>query len=292
MQAKKQINKWALGLLVVASCAVLVLAYDMNQNEKTASMSPVDIQLDDSTKEALQIIVNSRVLFTHQSLGGNIMEGLEEIINEAGLSSEGLANTLDEPLPQNVSMVHLTPGKNGYPETKIDGFAKIIRGLDSFVPQVAGMKFCFVDFDPRTDVDQVLGYYKDSIEMLKKERPEVMFVHVTVPLKERKEKLKQRINRLLGRMVWSDESNLKRAEFNRRLLEAFKEDPVFDLARIESTKQDGSREQHRYKNRDYYSLAPEYTNDGAHLNELGKRVVAIEMANFLSKTISTENATQ
>jgi len=292
MQAKKQINKRVLSLLIVASCAVLVLAYDLNQNEQPASMSPNEIPLDDSTKEALQTIVDSRVLFTHQSLGGNIMEGLEEIINETGLSSEGLVNTLDKPLPQGAAMVHLTPGKNGYPETKIDGFAQVIRGLDTFVPQVAGMKFCFVDFDPHTDVDQVLDYYKDSIETFKKERPEVVFAHVTVPLKERKENLKQRINRLLGRMVWSDESNLKRAEFNQRLLEVFKGDPIFDLARIESTKQDGSREQHRYKGRDYYSLAPEYTDDGAHLNALGKRVVAIEMANFLSNTINADNAIQ
>lgn len=292
MKTKKQINNWFLGSLIVACCVALVLAYNQSQNKSHASMNPNDIPLDNTTKEALQTVINSRVLFTHQSLGDNIMEGLEEIINEAGLGSEGLLEAGEKPFPEGPALVHLKLGKNGFPETKIDGFADVIRELDSFAPQVAAMKFCFVDFDPYTDVDQVLDSYKNNIETLKTERPEILFAHVTVPLKIKRDNLKQRLNRFVGRMVWSDESNLKRAEFNRRLHEVFEDDPIFDLARIESTKQDGSREQHSYKGREYYSLVPEYTNDGAHLNALGKRVVAIEMARFLGEAIDSENASQ
>ena len=296
MRLKKVIRKWRPGPVIAISCLLLVAGCNNLQDQNNTSLShmdPKDIPLSDVTLKALQTVANSRVLFAHHSVGRNILEGLEEIIEEADLDSENLINVVENNITDNRPVLaHMKPGKNGQPDTKVDEFTEIIRKLDTFKPQVAAMKFCFVDFNPHTDVDQVFNYYKNHIETLKKERPDVVFAHVTVPLKKRSEKLKQQLNRFLGRMVWSDESNLKRAEYNKRLHETYQDEPIFDLARIESTKPDGSREKHTYKGQEFYSLVPEYTYDGGHLNDLGKRVVAIEMARFLDETIRNNLSTQ
>jgi lysophospholipase L1-like esterase len=71
------------------------------------------------------------------------------------------------------------------------------------------------------------------------------------------------------------EPNLVRRQFNDKIKEVFQNDPIFDLAAIEA----------RYA--EDYSLSKNLTDDGGHLNELGRRLVASEFVKFLS-TIPTK----
>lgn len=61
--------------------------------------------------------------------------------------------------------------------------------------------------------------------------------------------------------------------------------PIFDLARIESTYPDGNRECINMDGKIYYALAGVYTDDGAHLNNLGSKVVAAELLVLLSSLV-------
>jgi lysophospholipase L1-like esterase len=54
-------------------------------------------------------------------------------------------------------------------------------------------------------------------------------------------------------------------------------EPVFDLARIESTRPDGTRETFTQDGKTYYALVPAYTKDGGHLNKLGRKKVAEQL---------------
>ena len=67
-------------------------------------------------------------------------------------------------------------------------------------------------------------------------------MHVTAPLMERPSGVKVQLNRLLGRLIWGDAANLKRSTFNEKLRAAYAGEPIFDLAAVESTRPDGSRE--------------------------------------------------
>jgi len=59
---------------------------------------------------------------------------------------------------------------------------------------------------------------------------------------------------------------------------------LFDIAEIESTLPDGSKVTYDYMGNTYYALAPQYTNDGGHLNEAGRRiVVAQQLLLFLAR---------
>lgn len=57
---------------------------------------------------------------------------------------------------------------------------------------------------------------------------------------------------------------------------------IFDLAKIESTYSDGSRETFTAQGQTYYSLIPDYTDDGGHLNEAGRKKVSEQLLLFLS----------
>jgi hypothetical protein len=150
---------------------------------------------------------------------------------------------------------------------------------------LAFLKFCYVDFEPDTDVADLISYYKNAITTLKRERPDVRFAHVTVPLKERPNSIKSKALRLLGRELPNDAANVKRAEFNQRLVEAFPSDPIFDVALVESTRADGTRETFDYRGKTYYSLWPVYSSDGGHLNDLGQQVVGTELIRFVARTM-------
>ena len=88
------------------------------------------------------------------------------------------------------------------------------------------------------------------------------------------------IKRILGKAV-GEEDNLKRGIFNRKLKEKYG-NRVFDLARVESTYPDGTKAEFGKDNGKFAYLIPAYSDDGGHLNKLGKQRVAEELIRFLS----------
>jgi hypothetical protein len=165
-----------------------------------------------------------------------------------------------------------------------DAFAK----LEPCLPRVALMKFCYVDFTPSTNSDSLFRSYEDLITSLRRRYPEVSFVHVTVPLTARPTGLKDTVKRWLGRTVRKDEANRRRGLFNHRLRRTFRNETLFDLARIESTRPDGTLES--FRGRDGTTIAalfPGYTSDGGHLNERGRDLAAAEFARVVAAAART-----
>ena len=252
-----------------------------SQDEKSVEMKS-NHNITEATQKDLEAIKDKRILFLHHSVGGNILNGLRTLASESNieLKIETIGN---QPLTKKDYFVHWNGGQNKLPKSKVDSFANQIEKLDDkYVPEVAFMKFCYVDFNPDTNVDELFTYYKKTMEKLSTERPDVSFIYITVPLEERPHSFTDWIKRLTGRMVWQDESNIKRAEFNKLLYKTYPKKQIFDLARAESTLPNGTRSFFTKNGETYYSLSSIYTNDGGHLNDLGQRHVASEMAHFLA----------
>ena len=123
---------------------------------------------------------------------------------------------------------------------------------------------------------------------LAKEHPEKMIIHITVPIKSTKLSFKRRIKNLLTFNKYiTKPDNIKRNLFNEMLREEYSDKmPIFDLADIESTYPDGNKETFRMDNKEYYAMVAEYTNDGGHLNETGRKIVAEQLLLFLAELIS------
>jgi hypothetical protein len=229
----------------------------------------------------LDAVRQRRILFSHHSVGRNLLAGLQRMDAKVG-GGEVKVISLDQALTTpGPSLIEISGGKNQDPKSKVDFFRETIR-TQRVKPELAFMKFCYVDFDPGTNVDSLFAYYRDTIDTLKREHPEIKFGHVTAPLVTRPTDLKERVYRLIGREVWEDAANTKRQQFNQRLLAEYGDDPIFDLARVESTRPDGTRETFEHAGQVYYSMVPRYTSDHGHLNDVGQDVAAPELIRFMA----------
>lgn len=258
-------------------------------NNKVDAMDDAVFPVTEDVRKVLLHKSDYRVLFGHHSVGGNILDGLRAIALETGADYK-IANLDTGRALSEVRIAEFNPGRNADPKSKIDGFVEQLINLPAdFVPDAAFFKFCYVDFKPDTNIDELMAYYKEKMDVLKNRYPQIRFFHCTVPLTIWSTGLKSRIKRLFGIQVWSDASNISRTRFNNLLRETYPEGDVFDLARIESTRQDGTRTEFIYKGGTYPSLVPEYTNDGGHLNFLGGRIAATELVIFLNKLAHSSN---
>ena len=78
-------------------------------------------------------------------------------------------------------------------------------------------------------------------------------------------------------------ANIKRNELNQLIVSEYKgKEPLFDIAKFESTYQDGTRSFFMKDGNKYYYLPDVYTNDGGHLNKIGRKHVAEQMLIILS----------
>lgn len=231
----------------------------------------------------LDVVRKHRILFSHHSVGRDLLSGLGRVSSKAGTAIEPVSLERAE-ASSAPAFVSISGGQNQQPQSKLEFFAETLRKTD-YEPELAFLKLCYVDFNPSTDVDALFAAYQKTMDTLRRERPETRFAHITTPLYERPSKLKDRIYRFIGKEVWEDAANVKRHQFNQRLMKTYAKDPIFDLAKIESTRPDGTRSDFTQGGSVYYSLASQYTDDGGHLNDLGQDVAAVEWVRFMARAL-------
>jgi hypothetical protein len=235
----------------------------------------------------LQQIQHKKIYFGHQSVGNNIINGLKDLAKsypDVNINFISI-NTPTQLPPDYFADSYI--GENTKPETKCTSFAKQIDGTFSGNLDIAFMKFCYVDIQAESDVESVFKTYQTTIESLKIHYPHVVFIHVTIPLVAKAGGLKQMIKSLLGRVSADDVENSKRNLFNSKLTEHYHAEPIFDLASVESTYPDGQRESSSKGSQTVYSLIPEYTDDGGHLNKKGSQLVALKLLEIIANVSQT-----
>ena len=228
-------------------------------------------------------LAGKKIYFGHMSVGNNIVEGVQDLTKEnppirLNIVETNNPSNFDRPL-----FAHSSIGKNEDPASKIDAFVQYMdSGLGS-IADIAFFKFCYIDILSATDADEVFNQYKNAMEMLKKKYPKLTFVHVTAPLRLVQTGVLVPIKKIIGRPVGGYADNIKRSRFNELLRQEYNgKEPVFDLARIESTYPDGRRFEFDSGGKAYESLVADYTSDGGHLNEYGRKIVAAQLLVFLA----------
>jgi hypothetical protein len=222
----------------------------------------IDLEKDFAT------LREAHVYFNHQSVGGNILSGVERLGQVPVKKVEGTdPAAFDAP-----GIVHTMLGDNGAPATKIAGFKEALARMRT-PPEVAMMKFCYVDFDAGTDPAALFAEYRKTMDELAARFPKTRFMHFTVPLLAGKPAWKMKVKDLLGR---PDDSfiNEKRDAFSQLVRSTYPADRVFDLARYESTRPDGRSESFRRAGKRVPALVAAYSDDGAHLGPLGQDRIA------------------
>jgi hypothetical protein len=237
--------------------------------------------------DALGRLSKKTIYFGHQSVGFNILDGVRDILKENSQQTLNIVKTRELATSTAPFFAHSGVGRNGQPVSKLDDFSDILHRQGSVRVDVALMKFCFVDFSEQTDVRDLFRRYTETFKGLEDSFPGTTFVHVTTPLTGSPNGFKwvtrELVKRLIGRTVRSYKDNRPINEFNDLIRNRYLgKEPVFDLAAIESTRADGTRVMNQDAGLTVYSLAKEYTFDGGHLNERGRRIVALELLRLLA----------
>lgn len=242
--------------------------------------------MDDALKADFESAAAVRVYFGHQSVGGNIMDGLADLQSQIGkpVLKVGELDALSVSPARGV-LLHTKVGENGKPDSKCEDFRRILDQKLSGQIDVALFKFCYIDFSDTSDVDAVFATYARTMDDLKQRHPEIIFIHVTAPLRTVDRGLGVWAREMLGRRNRTKLANVSRNEFNQRLVEKYSADPIFDLAGVMSTFPDGRRESFEIDGKTYFSLVPAYTDDGGHLNAVGRSHAAAEFISSIAAAV-------
>jgi hypothetical protein len=233
---------------------------------------------------AITRLREARVFFAHQSVGGNIIDGVAAIQSE---STEPHLNVIDIGAVTGESggfLAHARLGKNGDPKGKTDAFVTALEGGLGSQADIALQKYCFVDFDAHTDAKKIFTYYKQGVDRVRIKFPNLKIAHVTVPLMAVQAGPKAAIKKLLGRAPDYYPENIVREQFNDLMRNEYTgREPIFDLAFLEASRPGQARAPLSFGGSTVYALLPEYAvADGGHLNDAGKRRIATEFVAFLA----------
>ena len=239
--------------------------------------------IKDIQGSAWKKLSKKRIYFGHQSVGFNIIDGIKYVMKENPQIKLNIVETNDPSEFNTPLFAHSRVGKNMDPRSKIDAFANFMEKGIGDNANIAFFKFCYVDVTARTVIDKVFDDYKNTMSRLKESYPRTKFIHMSVPLTVRQTGIKAWIKKLIGRPISGYYDNIKRNQFNELLRKEYNgKEPVFDLAMIESTFPDGSRSSFTKEGRSYYSLVSDYTDDGGHLNDKGRKIIAEQLLILLS----------
>jgi hypothetical protein len=235
---------------------------------------------------ALRALGNARIFFAHQSVGGNIVDGMKSVQQVVGSTAMNIVDL--EGVPSSAPFfAHARLGENGDPKGKTSAFLTTIEsGLGNRL-DLALQKYCFADIDATTDVQKLFDNYKASMLRLHAEFPRLTVAHVTAPIVRVQSGPKAFIKLTLGRAPDHYEDNIARERFNDLMRREYQgREPLFDVAALEASRLDSPPDAIAFGGAKVHGLRPEYTDDGAHLNEEAQKRVASAFILFLQRTVA------
>lgn len=237
------------------------------------------------TKAELQKATDARVLFVHQSVGRNVLDGMDDLRSDLGVSDPPSVDLSRGSLPRTGPVLADAPaGKNGDPMAKIAAFKRYLDAGAGAGVEIALLKFCYSDIREAkgpgfSSLDELFNAYIKTMTDLERAYPKVKFIYATVPVENFEIKG--------GKRPDIPQANANRALFNTKL-RAYARDngkTLWDVARLQSTRPDGTRYLTRHNGSSHEGLAELYTRDGGHLDDrsgLGRRVVASELVRLIA----------
>lgn len=248
---------------------------DMNDFHKVYGSEITD------AAELFTSISENIVVFGHQSVGENILDGIAAWEEESGASlnrrSSRDMSTLEEPV-----FIDFRVGQNGDPKSKVDDFVSVVESIPTNRNPIVFFKFCYVDVEAETDTDEVFDYYKEKMLYLKESYPHARLVLMTIPLTTVQTGWKATAKKILSKELYGYQENVLRQKINQRIIDELSgEFPVFDLALVESTLPDGTKSTYDNDGTAYPCLTEMYTSDGGHLNSYGAKIVSYNLLAYL-----------
>lgn len=269
------VGVWAgvLGLAVALAGAWLLRSPGMNEHVAVAEPSEAE----------LRVVGKTTVLFGHNSVGMNVLDGVSKVYADAavpmpafadvsGVDGADVAGGAGE--VEGATLRHAYIGVNEDPLSKLAAFTELMDGAAGKDVDVALMKLCYVDITAATDVQAVFDAYVSTMAEVEAVHPDVRFLYTTVPLTADRN-WKSKVKAAVGR---DDEmgpaDNVARERYNAMIREKYA--ATGRLVDIAAAEAEGTGER-RQDGRPYYVLNENLTYDRGHLNEAGSTAVAAEL---------------
>lgn len=225
-----------------------------------------------------------KTFFAHQSVGANILTGIDESARQGrtDVCVLDLTRARQSCPIHPLLIIHERIGVNREPLTKIAAFHALLNAKHRPEIDVALLKFCYVDLGTQAEAEILWKHYEAAIEQLSTDQPGVRLVHCTVPLRSLPEGPYAWLRRAFGHRHPDIAANRARDWFNRQLRARFGGGhDLFDLAAVQSRRRDGRPCELVDDGIRVPSLAREWTYDGGHLNERGRTIAAAAFLEFL-----------
>jgi hypothetical protein len=272
----------------ITSLLTVLLLFQGCQKETTMSKNVTGESLDAVSGAAWEKLAGKRIFFGHQSVGMNMLDGVSVLLKEHPAIRLNIVKYADPSMFQSPVFAHAEVGRNGDPISKCEAFEHVLETGVGSRADIAFFKFCYMDFSGEAEVLKTFDTYQAMIRRVKEKYPNLTLVHVTVPLTRMdtglSAGLKILVKKVLGKKSGGAYANVGRERMNDLLRKTYGgKDPLFDLATIESTSTSGEPVTFRHEGKMYPSLYSDYTSDGGHLNENGKRILATRLLLFLAR---------
>lgn len=272
---RENIVKWLIILM-------LLLLWGCNGENKMVNSESIEKKLNSILSETWQQLAVKKIYWGHQSVGSNILGGMQELLSAHSRIPLKIIKVKEPYELVSGCLNHSSIGNNSDPSSKIKDFVRMVDSGIGNQADFAFFKFCYIDFNARSDVKKVFEEYKTAMLSLKEKYSETQFMHTTIPLLKVQTGPKAWVKKIIGRTLDGTKDNGKRCAFNDMLRAEYDgKDPIFDIAKAESTRSDGSRETFVLDGKTYFALVPAYTSDGGHLNKLGSKYLASELLALL-----------
>lgn len=270
------------GATMSAVVALVLVGVGLAWWGRSPGVTP-SVRIEEPSAAQLRAVAGTRVLFGHQSVGANVLDGVPAVYDAAGVAAPQVVETRSPVTSGGGYLAHTYVGHNGDPVGKLADFTRVLDGPLGDQVDVAMVKLCYVDIDATTDVDMVFDAYVRTMADLAARHPSIRFLYTTVPLTADRG-LKERLKAALGRGDrMGPEDNRARQRYNERIRERFGgTGRLFDIAAVESTLLQGTPTRRGSGEGAYYVLNDNLRSDRGHLNPRGAQAAAAELVRVVA----------
>lgn len=282
-------------LLVGVWTAVLIVALALAGTWLTRSPGVNDpVAVSWPSERELRTVGETTVLFGHQSVGANILDGVSRVYAGSSVRAPVIADVtggvsggagvagvsqVQTGALRKAGFRHVRLGVNGDPASKLAAFTEVMDGPVADGVDVALMKLCYADVSASTDVRAVFDAYVSTMAAVEAAHPGVRFLYTTVPLTADRG-WKAKVGAVLGRDdTMGPADNVARERYNALIREKYAgTGRLLDIAAVEA---EGTSERSQDGNV-YHVLNRHLTADRGHLNDAGSEAVAAELLKMVA----------
>jgi len=230
------------------------------------------------------VIAGRTVYFGHHAIGSDVVAGVEGVAEKHAVPLR-FVKTREPATVAGPAFVHFLVGQSRDFASKNAAGLRLLESPRRARRPVVLLKYCSGDISSPTETATMFEAYRDTVDTIQFEHPDVTIVHSTIPLMTVESAFMSGARQFLRRPT-RREGAIARHRYNELVRAEFTDtEPIFDLAKLEATRPDGTLAGFAAEGRMIETLAPDNTDDGSHLNARCQRAVGEALLDVLSNAI-------